>query len=236
MVKKWSEYLKESIGVQLDGKNGFFMFLKLMDELKMDFIKTNHYLNIGKYSYFFTTEAFKSKTAIDLFDDAMSLRVTLKTLQENSDKRLSFYFGVKGYNLEYGICDDMSHEVYKTGTFEIDNKYLTRLKSYKCLVMIQGILQNSNIRNLTILHEIRTNFANWFPDSGQITILNDSIMRKSVPKKMVEDKKWDNILFKYEQWCEKFKWINKVDYYMDEEDEDTIFFYIKVKTKKREEL
>jgi len=235
MIKKYDEYLTENVEIKLDKKYGFYMFLKLLDDLKLNFIKTNHYLNTGRYLYFFTTEAIKNKNTIDLFENVISLEIIYKTLKENEDKRLSFYFGIKGYNLEYGICDDISHEVYKTGSFQVDNRYLKNLRSYKCLIMINGILQKSNIKNLILLQEIRSHFKGWFPEKGKTIILSENILKKSIPKSELKDEKYENILFKYEKWCEKFKWINKVYYYLDD-DNDEITFYIKIKPIEKENI
>lgn len=236
IVRKYNEYIKENVEFKLDNKNGFFMFLKLLDELKMTFIKTNHYLLIGKYQYFFTTENIKNKDkTIDMFEDVISLRVLYKTFVENKEKRLSFYFGVKNYSFEYGLCDDMTNEVYMTGEFLIDNRFLRTIKSYKCIVLIEDILKRSNVKNLILLHEIRNHVSKyWYPEKGGKTIImNDNILKKTVPKSEIGELTHDKILFKYEQWCEKYKWINKVFYYLDEEDNGDISFYIKIKEKNK---
>ena len=56
----YNDYINEN-KIKLDGKHGFFMFLRFIDDLKMNFLKTNHYLNTGKYQYFFTTEHIRNK-------------------------------------------------------------------------------------------------------------------------------------------------------------------------------
>jgi len=233
MITKYNEYIKENSEYKLDGRNGFFMFLKTLDELKMTFIKTNHYLSIGKYLYFFTTENLKNKdSAIDILDDVISLKVLSKTLEENKDKRLSFYFGVKGYSFEYGLCDDMTSEVYMTGEFVIDNNFLKSLKSYKCLVMIEDILKKSNVRNLILLHEIKNHLKSWYPDKGKPVILSEEVLKKTISRSDIGDEAYDKVLFRYEQWCEKYKWIDKVFYYLDDDEEKKeITFYIKIKPK-----
>ena len=232
---KYYDYIKENEGLKLDGRHGFFMFLKLIDDLKMHFIKSNHYLNMGKYQYFFTTEHVAKKEDFHgYFTDSMSLKITCETAEQIKDERISFYFGVKNNNLEYGFQNDMSREIYKTGLFKVDTKYIRSLKSYKCLALIEGVLKNSNLSNLTILHEIKSALkTGWYEGKGDVIVLNENIVKKSVNKEDLKDeiKDVNALLRKYEQWCEKFKWINKVFYYIDSEDEDKVTFYIKIKPK-----
>lgn len=230
---EYKDFVKEK-SIKLDGRHGFFMFLKLIDDLKFNFIKTNHYLNVGKYLYFFTTEHIKNKDKFyDLFRDCLSIKTTCDTAQKLKDKRLSFYFGIKDNKLEYGFQDDMTREIYKTGIFEIEDRYLRSLKSYKCLSLIEGILKNSNIKNLNLLHEIRSHLKGWYENKGKVIILDENIIKKSIDREELKDELKDvnNLLRKYERWCEKFKWVNKVFYYIDSEDEQYVTFYIKIKPK-----
>jgi hypothetical protein len=88
-----------------------------------------------------------------------------------------------------------------------------------------------------LLHEIKTHFKHWYEDMGKTIILNEHILKKSIAKEdLKEDMRFQNALLKkYEKWCEKFKWVNKVYYYIDEDDNDFVTFYIKVKPKKSEQ-
>lgn len=214
------------------------MFLNLLDQMKFNFIKTNHYLNVGKYLYFFTTENIKDKEKLyDYFRDCLSIPVTCYTATKLKDNRISFYFGIKGKELEYGFHDDMKREVYKTGLFEINDRYLRSLKSYKCLTLISGALKNSNIKNLNFLHEVKLHLKKWYDGKGSVVILNEYMVRKSVDKEFLKEEIKDPVVMlrKYEIWCERFRWIDKVYYYIDTEDDDYVNFYIKIKTKKEEE-
>jgi len=59
-------------------------------------------------------------------------------------------------------------------------------------------------------------------------ILNNKVIRKSIHKDEIENN--ENLLKPYEKWCEKFKWVNKVYYYIDDmDDNDKINYYIKLK-------
>jgi hypothetical protein len=220
--------------LRLDGKHGFFMFLKLIDDLKMHFIKTSHYLNVGKYQYFFTTEAIKHKDIfLGYFRDSLSLKTTCETAIDLESKRISFYFGLKDNNLEYGFQDDMTRDIYKTGTFKVDTKYVRSLKSYKCLALIENILKNSKLNSLILLQKIKQDLKEWYKGKGTILILNEDIIKKSIDKEDIKDELEDvnGLLRMYEKWCEKFKWINKVYYYIDSEDDDKVTFYVKIKPK-----
>ena len=219
---------------KLDGRHGFFMFLKLIDDLKMHFIKTSHYLNTGKYQYFFTSEHIRNKQMfLGYFQESMSLKVTCETSIGLKDIRASFYFGIKNNMLEYGFQNDMNREIYKTGTFKVDTKYVRSLKSYKCLGLIEGVLKNVNLPNLNLLQEIKIHLKGWYEGKGNVLILNENIVKKTISKEDLgeESKDANALLHKYEKWCEKFKWVNKVFYYIDNEDGDNVTFYIKVKPK-----
>jgi len=229
---KYNDFINENI-IKLDGRHGFFMFLKLIDDLKFNFIKTNHYFNVGKYLIFFTTENIKNKDKFyDFFRDCLSIKITCDTAINLKDKRISFYFGVKDNKLEYGFQDDSNRDIYKTGEFEVDYKYVRSLRSYKCLVLIENLLKNFNMKNLTLLHEIKLNLKNWYEGDGKIIIISDDVLKKTISKDILKEELKDvnGLLRKYENWCEKFKWVNKVFYYIDN-DEDNVTFYIKIKPK-----
>lgn len=231
---KYYDYIKENNEIRLDGKHGFFMFLKLIDDMKMTFIKTSHFLNTGKYQYFFTTEHIRNKELfLDYFRESLSLKITCETAQDLKDIRVSFYFGIKENNLEYGFQDDMKRNIYKTGSFQVDTRYVRSLKSYKCLSLIENILKNSNLSSLNLLQEIKSALKFWYEGKGDILILKENIIRKSIDKDDLK-KELENVnalLYKYEKWCQKFKWINKVFYYIDNEDDEKVTFYIKIKPK-----
>lgn len=215
--------------IKLDGKNAFFMFLNLIDEMRMNFIKSSNYLNVGKYQLFLTTETIKNKIEfVNYFRDSLSLKTTCDTAQKIKDDRISHYFGLKNNILEYGFYDSIKNSVYKTGEFETNNKFINNLKSYKCISLVENILKNININDLLFLQEIKSALKYWYENKGDILILNNKVIRKSIHKDEIENN--ENLLKPYEKWCEKFKWINKVYYYIDDmDDNDKINYYIKLK-------
>lgn len=237
-MKDYYEYIKENNEIRLDGRHGFFMFLKLIDDMKMHFIKTNHFLNVGKYQYFFTTEAIRRKDEfLAYFKECLSLKITCDTAKKIKDERLSFYFGVKDNHMEYGFNDDMKRSIYRTGIFDVNTKYLRSLRSYKCLSLIENVLKNSNISNLNLLQEIKSHLKGWYENKGNLLILNENMIRKTLKRDDIHDEAKNSVelLQKYEKWCEKFKWHNKVYYYIDNEEDNEVDFYIKIKPKKNVE-
>jgi len=213
-----------------DGKNGFFMFLEVIDDMKMNFIKSSNYLNIGNYLYFFTTEYIKDRDKLfDIIENLSSIEVLFNTYKNIKDKRLSFFIGIKDNILEYGFQDDMSRNIYKTGYFKVNSNFLKTLNSFKCLSLIDGILKITNLNNLNLLHEIKKSLLYWYKDDGQPFVLNNLIVKKSVDKSIIKNLEPNELLYKYERWCEKFKWFNKVYYYIDNDDDDKITFYVKIK-------
>lgn len=232
---KYIDYIKENFLDKVDGKNGFFMYLNLIDELKMTFIKTSNYLNVKDYQYFFTTEHIRNKEKFtELFDKMLSLQTTCDVVQGNYDKRLSFYFGVRNNKLQYGFQDDSDRDIMKTGEFEVDYRFLRGLKSFNCLSLIQGILEKSRLFNLNLLQDIKNDLQYWLEGNGEILIFNEEIVTKTIDKEDIKDEISDvtQLLYKYEKWCEGFKWFKKVYFYIDAEDEKVVTFYIKIKNKK----
>jgi hypothetical protein len=234
-MKYYIEYIKENLGQsKLDGKHGFFMFLKFIDDMQMTFIKTSNYHNIGKYQYFFTTEHIRKKDHfLGYFRDSLSLQKTCQAAKQLKDERISFYFGIKNNILEYGFQDDMKRDIYKTGSFQVNTRYVRSLKSYKCLSLIENILKNSNLGNLNLLQQIKIHLKGWYEGKGNVVILSENIVKKTIDKNTIkEDAKDSNALLrKYDNWCEKFKWYEKVYHYIDNEEENEVTFYIKIKPK-----
>lgn len=234
-MKDFSTYIKENQNsYPVDGRYGFYMFLHTLDELKFSFIKTNNYLNTGNFLYFFRTQLIKNPDSIeDAFEFKDSIQNTFETFEKLSSERLSFYFGIRNGILEYGFFNDMKDVIYKTGQFEIKDNELRNIKSYKCLILISGILLNANTRTLKILQEVKKDLKNLLSDktSKGITILTIQRLRKMISKDQLKD---INDLDKYfTDWCSKFPWGNKVECYTDDS-EDIVSFYVKIKPKNNE--
>jgi len=233
MIKNYLTYIKENQNAPVDGRFGFYMFLHSLDELKFTFIKTGDYLNVGNFEYFFRTEIIKNQIdVLDNFEFKESNGNTFRTYEKIKDERLSFYFGIRNGILEFGFYNDMTDIIYKTGQFEIKDRELRTIKSYKCLVLINGVLNTTNTRTLKILHDVKKDLKNLFPDipNKGITILTIQRLRKMIPKDQIKEKDLEKY---FSDWCSKFSWVKKVESYIDDS-EDIISFYVKIKPKKNE--
>ena len=234
-MMKYSTYIKENNqNHPIDGRFGFYMFLHTLDELNFSFVKTSNYLNTGNFLYFFRTEIIKKPIDIsDAFEFKDSNINTFNIYEKINTERLSFYFGIRNNMIEYGFYNDMTDIIYKTGQFEVKDKEVRSIKSYKCLILINGVLSETNTRTLKILQEIKKDLKNLFQDkkSKTITIITTQRLRKIISKDQLKEEK---DLDKYfTDWCNKFPWGKKVESYIDDS-EDDISFYIKIKPKNNE--
>jgi len=235
MVKDFLTYIKENNqNHPIDGRFGFYMFLHTLDELNFSFVKTSNYLNTGNFLYFFRTEIIKKPIDIsDAFEFKDSNINTFNIYEKINTERLSFYFGIRNNMIEYGFYNDMTDIIYKTGQFEVKDKEVRSIKSYKCLILINGVLSETNTRTLKILQEVKKDLKNLFQDkkSKTITIITTQRLRKIISKDQLKEEK---DLDKYfTDWCNKFPWGKKVESYIDDS-EDDISFYIKIKPKNNE--
>lgn len=229
MIKDYNKYISTNES-KLNGKYGFFIFLDVIDELKNSFIKEN-YLNVRNYNIFFTTDNIKDKNKLtDLLEFKKSLDVAYQTLIHIRNLRLSFYFAVSDYNLEYGFHDDLKRMVYKIGEFRITSKFLNSLSSYKSITLISKVLQSVKLRDLELLQKVKTDIKYLFDKKfNEIDIIENNIIIKKINNtelKNYYDK--DNITEYFDSWCFKHKWYYNTYNYTDVDDNNT-YFYVKVK-------
>jgi len=228
-MKKYTE-INES--VSLAGKSAFYIFLEIISELDMLFIKYDFY-NVGDYSYFFTTEKIKDNySVIDSLKRKRSLNHAYLTLSEISDMRLSFYFGIKRKTLFYGFFNEDTKYVYKVGTFTTTSSYVRKLKSYS-LKNIKDVLNSVDIKKLNKLHDIKVDFD---------TFLNQVDVDVKIKDKFILSKQFTYDMFKTEDitelnmnytlltWSRNFEWFNSVYTFVNVTDK-YIYFYIKLKGK-----
>ena len=233
-MKDFITYIKENQESLIDGRYGFYMFLQTLDELKFLFVKSGDYLNTGNFLYFFRTEWIKTQLdVLDEFEFKDSVKNTFNVLNKLQSEKLSFYFGIRNGNLEYGLYSDLKDILYKTGQFSIKDKELRQLKSYKCLLLINGVLRMASTRTLILLHEIKKDMKQLFEDktSKGTTILTTMRLRKVISKdKLIEEMKDDKLTEHFVEWCKKYPWGKKVDAYIDDTDTD-VSFYVKINPK-----
>lgn len=224
------ESINESI--ELSGKNAFNIFLSIIEDSEYRFIKHN-YLNISDYSYFFTTDKINDNSdIIDILSHKTSLQTAYLTLSTISDKRLSFYFGIKNYSLFYGFYDEDSNYVYKVGVFKcnlIDFKNLTKHKSCK---NIKGIIENSNLKNMNLLKKVKKDFETFFEKfESTPEIMDEFRIQKSFDIGIFTEEDLNDMKLTYtlELWARKFDWKKNFIYYSHITDK-FVHFYIKIKS------
>jgi len=228
-MKKYNEYIKLNES-KLNGKHGFFMFLDIVDELKNSFIKED-FLNVRDFNIFFTTDKIKDKNKLsDLIEYKKSLDVAFATLNHIKNLRLSFYFGVRDFNIEYGFHDDLKRMVYKIGEFKITSQYLNILSSYKCITLISKVLRNIKLKDLELLQKVKNDLKYLFDEKfNNIKIEHGNKVVKKINS--VELKNYynkNNITDYFESWSFKYKWYYSTYNYTDEYQDDT-YFYVKIK-------
>lgn len=230
IMKKYNDFINENF--KLNGKYGFFIFLDVIDELKNSFIKED-YLNKKGFNLFFTTDNIKDKNKLsNILEFKKSLNVTYETLIHIRNLRLSFYFAVSDFKLEYGFHDDLKNMIYKTGETKITSSFLRNLSSYKSITLISNILKNVNLKELEILQKVKLDIKYLFDKKfNDIEILDTNrIVKKinNIELKNYYDK--DNIIDYFNSWCFKHKWYYSTYNYIDIDEENT-YFYVKTKEK-----
>jgi hypothetical protein len=87
-MKDFCGYVNEDI--KFGGKSSFDFFLEIVDQQGNNFSKQK-YLNMGSYSYFFTTEKVTDLyNVINQLELKQSLKAAYFTAYQIKDKRLSF--------------------------------------------------------------------------------------------------------------------------------------------------
>jgi hypothetical protein len=213
---------------KLNGKYGFFMFLEIIDEMKNSFIKENH-LNTSDFNMFFTTDKILDKNKLtNILEYKNSIDVSYQTLIHIRNLRLSFYFGIRNFVLEYGFHDDLKRMVYKTGEFKITSSFLKNLSNYKCITLINNILKNSNLKNLVMLQNIKNDNKNLIDKKfTDIKIYDDRVIKKINNIELNNYIKNDISEF-FDSWSFKHKWYYSTYNYIDINELDTDF-HIKLK-------
>jgi len=227
-MKNYNRYLNES---KLNGKYGFFMFLEIIDNMKNSFLNKD-YLNIKNFNIFFKTDKIKDKQKLtDSLEYKMSLNVAHQTLIHIRNLKLSFYFGVRNYMLEYGFLDNNKNVVYKVGEFKINSSFLKSITvSYKSVVLISKILNIINLKDLIDLQSIKNDLIYLFDIKfNNIQIKdNDKVIKRIDNIELKNYYKDDDIRIYFDKWCFNYKWYYKTYNYVDENNNDT-FFIIKLK-------
>lgn len=216
------------------GKYTFDIFLKIIDELEISF-RSQEYYNNSDVIYLFTSEIINNiDELIDILRYKKSLSYFYNIIKKIKNKRLSFYFSVKNFNLCYGVYDDIDKKEYCIGNFKIQTKDLKKYSNKKCLKPLKNILNNSNIKTLNKIHKIKKDFYNLFKNvNSVIEIVDEYRILNKIPTKSFNENDLDENTLRIHltQWANKFEWSRNCYYYVNIIN-DNVHFYIKIKTMK----
>jgi len=222
--------LKMENKIKLSGKNAFDIFLDIINDFDILFVKQDYY-NTGDYSYFFTTERItKTQELINVLKRKKSLEIAYKTLGSIKELRLSFFFGIKGYDCFYGFYNEDNRYIYKVGKFRIQNKDFRKLYRNKCMKTIRNVIEKGNLKNMKILQEIRVDFHTLFDKiDSNVEILDEHRIKNTFKIDIFkpEDRDETKLRVYLTQWSRNFKWSDKCYYFIQLTDK-YIHFYIKL--------
>lgn len=217
--------------IKLSGKNAFDIFLDIITQSDVLFLKNNIY-NTGDYYYFFTSEKINNiQEIIDKLERKKSLKLAYYTLSKLKNLRLSYYFAIKGYTLYYGFHNENSKYVYKCGKFKVYTSDLKRYARRKSMKTIRDVLKNANIKKIKDLHKVKKEFSSLFEGIGSdIKILDKERIKNTYPIEIIRKEDRDEIKLRIflTKWAMDFNWFNKYHYYIHLT-ENNIHFYIKYK-------
>ena len=229
-MKQFSKLNEEIEQQELAGKSAFNIFLELIKDLNLLFIK-HDYLNQGDYSYFFTTEKIDDNfNLLGLLERKRSLRHAFLTLSQIKSDRLSFYFGIKRKTLFFGFYNEDTKYVYKVGFFTTTTSYLKKLYS-PTLKNVRKILKDSNMIKMNKLQDIKKDFETFYDGfDSETTVKTEYRIVRKFPLDIFNDSDLDENRMSYtlSVWSRKFKWYKNV-YSWAVLTDDNVYFYIKMK-------
>lgn len=213
----------------LSGKESFRTFLYLVNKFELRFLKKN-YLNTGSYYYFFYTESIPDnemlKDELELKDSLNYGYLTFKKMKRN--RKISFYFGIYNHIMEYGFYDVSRKVVYKIGKFEIEDDYFENFPRHKCLKGIRDRLEEVNLKNMKILHNIKKDFKIFMKD-GKIKILDEYKIKFYVNKKNIDELEEKKLVKKLNNFKEEYEWGKIVTSFVVI-GEKMVHFYLRLKS------
>lgn len=230
MITKFKIY--ENDLFELSGKHAFLMFLQIVSNHDYHFILNDHYTELYKYHFFFSTETIKGiEEYVEIFKYKHSLSLAYKALLEIKNQKLAFFFGLKDNStVRYGFVDLDTQRSYIVGEFGVSGAYFRSISKYKALRFINKILQDTNIKKLPILAKIKRNLKSFYKDKKCKIIIDDSRVIKSMERNNFteEDLNLNRLYRTLKAWVEKREWKNKVELSVND-DGDPIEFIIIVK-------
>jgi len=229
-MKQFSKLNEKTEQQELAGKSAFSIFLELIHEQKLLFIK-HDYLNQGDYSYFFTTEKIDDNyNILGILERKRSLRHAFLTLSQIKSDRLSFYFGIKRKTLFFGFYNEDTKYVYKVGHFPTTSSYLKKLYS-PSLKNVRKLLEENDMILMNKLHDIKADYETFYDGvENDLTIKKNYRIVKKFPLNIFEKNDVDEnrMSFTLLNWSRKFKWFKNVYSWVTLTDENA-YFHIRMK-------
>jgi len=214
----------------LSGKVAFDVFIDIIYDTDIFFVK-HDFLNVGEYSYFFTTEKIKDNyEIINILENKRSLEFAYKTLQTIKKMRLSFYFGVKKKTLFYGFYNEDTQYVYKVGYFSTTSTYLKKLKN-PIFKNIKDVLINVDMKKEIFILNIRNDFEDFFNGvESELVVKDEFRLSKKYSVDLFNAEDIDELRMNYTLlvWSRKFSWYRNVYSFVNITNKN-IYFYIKLK-------
>lgn len=219
--------------VELSGKHSFFMFLQIVSNHDYHFILNEHYTKLYNYHFFFSTETVdKIDEYIEIFKYKKSLESSYEILKKIQSNKLAFFFGIKDNSLlRYGFLDLDTQRSYVVGEFRVTDGYFQSIVKYKALQSVNKIIQNLNVKSLSVLAKVKQDFEKFYSSKKniKIRIVDNKVINYFSRDQFTEDDISMNRLYRaLDQWVSKKSWRNNVEFSVDDT-VDPVEFIIIVK-------
>jgi len=215
------------------GESSFSIFLGVVSDAGCSFEQKDP-LNTGDFAYFFNTGGITDTDTIStILSYKKSLSYAHDTIKILSDKNVAFYFGVRVYNLEYGFVDMNSQLLYKVGEFYTSSRSMKNIY-HPCLTGIKKYLDKVNIKDILILHKVKSPLVNIFTGhSGTTCIIDENNVKVCFYKQIFRPQDVDvEILSRFvNRWLVNHNLYN-VFYANVVIDEETVNFVLKIRKNK----
>lgn len=206
---------------ELSGKHAFMIFLQIISNHDYNFINNEHFTDLYKYYLFFSTETIKDNDEfVNIFKYKHSLSMAYDTLLKIKSNRLAFFFGINNnLLLRYGFVDLTTKRSYVIGEFNVSNGFFVSIAKYKCVRIINKVIQNIDVKKLSTIMKIKEDLADFLKSIVKSKIeIEDNLVIKYIDRNKLKDEYLQmNRLYRLlDKWVSKKSWRNKVEYNVDD--------------------
>ncbi len=224
MITKFKIFENNSESVnnpELSGKHAFMIFLQIISNHDYNFINNEHFTDLYNYHLFFSTETIKDNDEItNIFKYKHSLSMAYDTLLKIKSNRLAFFFGINNnLLLRYGFVDLTTKRSYVIGEFNISNGFFLSIAKYKCVRIINKVIQNIDVKKLSMIMKIKEDLEDFLKlkAKSDIEIEKNLVIKKIDRNKLKDEYLQMNRLYRLlDKWVSKKSWRNKVEYNVDD--------------------